>query len=114
MHPCLNLVANKAALAYALPNKEPTGNLSDNNSLHGGLGPFEGKSVLGQVADAPHHATNISRGHQLHLSKGGKSGDILEDKPLPGEVCLHKSHDSLSCRSESSNKSLVVLDHPHQ
>ena len=31
------------------------------------LGPLESEGVLGQVANSSHHATNISRGHQLHL-----------------------------------------------
>ena len=33
------------------------------------LGPLESEGVLGQVANSSHHATNISRGHQLHLGR---------------------------------------------
>merc|ERR1719323_354686 len=98
-HLDLDLISDKASLANAFTNEKPTSNLShhdcvDSNFLHGGLSPFEGKSILGESSDTldSYNKISRSRGSQLNPDVSAECGQILEDKPLPSLGRLHQSH----------------------
>merc|ERR1719352_1819824 len=83
---CLNLIANQGTLSNALSNKEPAGNLDNNDGvdghiLHSSTGPLEGEGVLGEVANSLQHASHISRGHQLNLRQPHKVGHLRLGSP---------------------------------
>merc|ERR1719206_1240140 len=112
----LYLVSYKAALAYALSYEEPAGNLCDHDGIdsnlpHASLSPLKRGHILDKAPNTPDKTSHITRtrGCQFNFSISGKSCQVFQNKPFPGQSSFHESHGEgqLSCRSESSNISLV-------